>query len=52
MNKQDRKEKLREIYYLLNRVDDNSTVLEAKQKVAEMLAGHGIFMLQTEEQDN
>ena len=43
--KTERREALREIYYLLNKAGDGKEVLEAKHKVVMMLAAEGLFMM-------
>ena len=43
--KAERREALREIYYLLKKAGDGREVQEAKHKVIMMLAAEGLFMM-------
>lgn len=52
LKKQERKDKLVEIYNLLAKVTDNQSAIEARKKVIEMLTHDGLFIFEKEEWQN
>lgn len=46
LKKQERKDKLVEIYNILAKVKDNQPAIEARRKVIEMLAHDGLFIFE------
>jgi hypothetical protein len=49
LKKQERKDKLTEIYYLLAKVKDNDIVDEARKKIIHMLTYDGLFIFEKDE---
>ena len=46
LKKQERKDKLSEIYYLLAQIKDNDIAAEARKKVIDMLSHDGVFIFE------